>query len=123
MPSSQALATFIRSAFRSVWALELLLLIASEESRIWSQAELVTALRASDLIVARATEELAAAGLILIEEDLRIRYAPLLDSLREMTAQTASLYARSPDKVRRIIVTSASDGLTAFSDAFRIRKD
>lgn len=123
MPSSQALASFIRSTFRSVWALELLLMLASDGSRSWSQAELVAALRASDLVVTRAIEELAAAGLILAEQDMRVRFGPASDHLRAMTGQTRDLYARSPDKVRRIIVSAASDGLTAFSDAFRIRKD
>ncbi|KKC25751.1 hypothetical protein [Sphingomonas sp. SRS2] len=122
MPS-QALATFIRSTFRSVWALELLLLIAGEGARSWSQAELVAALRASELIVARAIEELAAAGLVLIEQDMRVRFGPVSDDLRDMTAMTGALYARSPDKIRRMIVSAGTDGLTAFSDAFRIRKD
>lgn len=123
MPSSQALASFIRSTFRSVWALELLLMLASDGSRSWSQAELVAALRASDLVVTRAIEELAAAGLVVAEQDMRIRFGPASDHLRVMTDQTRELYARSPDKVRRIIVSAASGGLTAFSDAFRIRKD
>jgi hypothetical protein len=36
---------------------------------------------------------------------------------------TRALYARSPDKVRRLIVAAGAGGLTAFADAFRIRKD
>lgn len=123
MPSSQALASFIRSTFRSVWALELLLMLANDGSRSWSQSDLVAALRASELVVTRALDELAAAGLILIEQDMRVRFGPVSDHLRTMTDQTREFYARSPDKVRRIIVSAASGGLTAFSDAFRIRKD
>lgn len=122
MPS-QALVTFIRSTFRSVWALELLLLLANEGPRNWSHAELVAALRASHLIVARALDELAAAGLVMVEQDMRVRFAPASDNLREMTLLAEELYARAPDKVRRIIVSAGTDGLTAFSDAFRIRKD
>ena len=117
------LATYIRSTFRSVWALELLLLTARDGSRSWSQAELVATLRASDLIVVRAIDELVAAGLLLVEQDVGVRFAPVSDSLREMTLLTGKLYARSPDKVRRIIVSAGIDGLTAFSDAFRLRKD
>jgi hypothetical protein len=37
--------------------------------------------------------------------------------------ETEALYARSPDAVRRMIISASHGGLTAFADAFRIRKD
>ena len=47
------LSSFIASSFHSVWALELLLLLKSEQ-RKWSPDELITALRASDLVLSQA---------------------------------------------------------------------
>jgi hypothetical protein len=33
------------------------------------------------------------------------------------------LYRKSPDKVRRLIVAQAAPGITAFADAFKLRRD
>ena len=41
----------------------------------------------------------------------------------ELIDAAIQLYAKSPDKVRRLIISAASPGLTAFADAFRLRKD
>ena len=57
MASKDELSRFIRSSFRSVWSLELLLLL-KRERRTWTHAELVAALRASDLIVGQGLEAL-----------------------------------------------------------------
>jgi predicted transcriptional regulator len=65
---SDDLFRFIGSSFRSVWALELLLLLKGDD-RGWSRDALITALRASELVVNKALEELLAAGLISIEKD------------------------------------------------------
>lgn len=123
MSSQSNLDQFIGASFGSVWTLELLLLLAADEQRQWSEAELVMALRASDLIIHRAVEELTAAGLIIAEADRRLRFGPVNADLHELVAQTRILYARSPDKVRRTIIRSRAGGLAAFADAFRIRKD
>ena len=32
-------------------------------------------------------------------------------------------YGHSPDKVRRLIVAQANPGVTAFADAFKLRKE
>ncbi len=123
MPSDQKLGEFIRSTFRSVWALELVLLMAADGDRGWTNDDLVAALRASDLIVARSLDELTAAGLIVVDADERACFRPASDDLRQYVEATRIFYARSPDKVRRIIVGTGSGGLTAFADAFRIRKN
>jgi predicted transcriptional regulator len=112
---------FIRSSFRSVWSLELLLLL-KREPRTWSSEEIVAALRASALVVEQSLDSLAAAGLVLRDEAGRARYAPA-PSLAPLVEEADSLYARSPDGVRRMIVGRSSDGLAAFADAFRLRKD
>jgi hypothetical protein len=123
MSSQPHLDQFIGASFGSVWTLEVLLLLAADEQRGWISADLVTALRASELVVGRAVAELTAAGLILAEEDGRLRYGPAGPLLRDLVEQTRLLYATAPDKVRRMIVRAQAAGLTAFADAFRIRKD
>lgn len=114
---------FIGSTFRSVWTLELLLLLADDREKLWSEPDLIASLRASELIVARAVEDLVAAGLVSIEPERRARYGPVSDELDAMVVRTRDLYATSPDQVRRMIVRAGSGGIAAFADAFRIRKD
>jgi hypothetical protein len=37
--------------------------------------------------------------------------------------KATALYAKSPDAVRRLIISAATPGITAFADSFRLRKD
>jgi hypothetical protein len=123
MPSSQEVASFIGATFRSVWALELLGYLRQQRERQLSHAEMVSGLRGSDLVVIQSLESLAAAGLILVDEKGAARYGPATEQLDKLVDKTLALYARSPDKVRRMIISGASPGLSAFADAFKIRKD
>lgn len=109
------------SSFRSVWALELLLLL-KRDPRPWERSELVTTLRASELVVTKALDSLLAAGLASIDGSAA-RYMPVNDQVAEDVERTERLYAARPDAVRRAIVSASSGGLTAFADAFRLRKD
>lgn len=123
MPSDQELASFIRSSFRSVWAIELMLHLKRYAGRAWSTEELVEALRASELVVANSVEALVAAGLAVAQESGEARYAPASPEAERLADATEALYAKRPDAVRRLIVAAASDGITAFADAFRLRRD
>lgn len=114
-------ARFISSSFRSIWALETLLLL-KRETRAWTPAELVVALRASEHVIAQALDGLAAAGLVVANRE-SVRYLPVTEEVSLLLDQTEQLYARRPDAVRRMIVNAAHSGLTAFADAFRLRKD
>lgn len=123
MPDQSTFERFISSTFRSVWDLELLLELSRtpEESRTTEQ--LVSALRASDVIVAKGIDTLVAAGLILEESDGSVRFAPASAELAGSVAGALELYRARPDAVRRRIIASSTRGLEAFSDAFRIVGD
>lgn len=123
MPSEADIRNFIQATFRSVWALELLCHLRQNRDRNLTHGEMVTGLRGSDLVVTQSVEALAAAGLLLVEENGSARYAPVSADLDGLVAQTEALYSRSPDAVRRLIVSAANPGLAAFADAFKIRKD
>jgi hypothetical protein len=118
---TEELSSFIASTFRSVWALEVLLLLKNEP-RQWPHDELVLKLRASDLVVAQAIGSLVAAGLVNAEEG-GAAYNPVSHRVGELVDQTAAAYALKPDAVRRIIITASTSGIAAFADAFRLRKD
>jgi predicted transcriptional regulator len=119
--SNEEILRFIASSFRSVWALELLLVLKSER-RSWSQDDLDSTMRASEVVVTRALAALEAAGLVAISGE-RAQYAPVSDEIAVLVEETEQLYASRPDAVRRAIVSGASTEATAFANAFRLRKD
>lgn len=123
MPSEEEVSSFIASTFRSVWALELLCYLRQHRNRVLSHEEMVTGLRGSDLVVTQSVGALAAAGLILVDEKGAAQYAPSNPDLDQMVEATEMLYGKSPDAVRRTIVSASNPSITAFADAFRIRKD
>jgi len=115
------LLRLIGSSFRSVWALELLLFL-KREARPIPPAELISALRASDLVVNKALDALIAGGLVSLD-DKGALYMPVNDQVAKRMDEVEKLYAARPDAVRRVIVSAASSGATAFADAFRLRKE
>lgn len=123
MATEHDVASFIRGSFRSVWSLELLALLRREPRRSWPHVELVSALRASDLVVRQSLDGLIAAGLVLEEADGSVRYQPVSRDDDLLVASAEQLYARSPDKVRRMIIGATASGLTAFAESFKLRKD
>ncbi len=118
--SNDEILRFIASSFRSVWALELLMVLKSDR-RAWPHDELVSTMRASELVVTKALEALEAAGLVS-NEGGRAEYMPVNDDIAALVDKSEALYAKRPDAVRRAIVSAASDGAAAFADAFKLRK-
>lgn len=114
---------FLRSTFRSIWSLELLLLLADDATRCWSGPELVAALRASELVVNQAIDNLNAAGLLVPESSACVHYGPVSADLHKLVLAAGTLYMHSPHVVRRIIVRAQSGSIAAFADAFKFRKD
>jgi hypothetical protein len=115
------LFSFIASSFRSVWALELLLLLKSDR-RAWARGELVTSLRASELVVSHALDGLVAAGIVSVD-DSGASYTPANDKLAQCIDRVEQLYRTKPNAVRRAIIAASSSSAAAFADAFKLRKD
>ena len=122
MPSPD-IAAFLRDHFKSVWALELLLFLKDHADQAWTGEELVTALRTSDTIVSTSVSTLVAGGLLAHDDHDNVRYAPASHDLSRLVDVTHALYAKKPDSVRRIIVSSAATGISAFADSFKLRND
>ena len=123
MPAGPELNAFIRTYFRSVWTLELLLYLKANCPAACRVEALVKALRASDSIVNQGIASLSMAGLVVTEEDGGIRYSPASRELEQAMDKIQLLYAERPDAIRRLIVTSSNTGLSAFADSFRLRRD
>lgn len=119
----QDLHSFIRATFRSVWAIELLCHVRDRREQLLQTDEIVAALRASRLVVERGLADLSAAGLTTVDETGQVRYEPVSADLDALAGAAQAFYARSPDALRRMIVAAANPGVTAFADAFKLRRD
>jgi len=119
--STDEILRFIASSFRSVWTLELLVVLKGEK-RAWSHEELVRTMRASDLVVTKGLDALEAAGLVSNSGD-KAQYMPVSEEVAALVDQAEALYAKKPDAVRRAIVSTSAADAAAFADASRLRKD
>ena len=123
MPDRNELDSFIGTSFRSVWALELLKYLAENPGTYHTSDELIAVLRASEAVVSQSVQNLAAAGLAVGDDEGRVAYLEGPGEGAALVKAALALYGRSPDKVRRLIVARSTPGVTAFVDAFRLRKD
>src|SRR5688500_5966474 len=117
MTAREELASFIRSTFRSVWSLELLVHLSDTRDRSWSREQLVTELRASELIVSQSLDTLIAVGLVSIDQNGCARFSPASAELERLCEGAKALYAKSPDSVRRLIISTSTGGISAFANA------
>lgn len=118
--SDEDILRFIAASFPSVWALELLLALKGEP-RVWSREELVTTLRASELVISKALDALVAAGLASFEGEGAV-YQPVNREVELSIGRVEELYRTRPNFVRRAIVAASTSGATAFANAFKLRR-
>jgi hypothetical protein len=114
---------FLRGSLRSVWELELFLLLHAPRGRSWTAHELVHELRASIAIVGTALGTLHRLGLIERAADESYRYAPVTPELVQLVDDTAAAFASSPSSVTEAILSAPSSSIRIFADAFKIKKD
>ena len=119
--SDDDVVRFIAATLPSVWTLELLLAL-KRERRIWTREELVTSLRASELVVSKALDALVAGGLASTESGGAI-YLPVNREVELCVERVEHLYRTRPNSVRRAIVSAGTSSATAFADAFKLRRD
>ncbi|CAN7471179.1 hypothetical protein LJR219_003177 [Phenylobacterium sp. LjRoot219] len=93
---------FVRKHVRSVWALELLLLLRRDPARRWSTAELVRELRASTSLVEDNLRRFEASGLVA-REDKHARYAPASPVLEAFCVRLEAAYRKRPVRVINLI--------------------
>jgi biotin operon repressor len=115
--------SFAGTSIRSVWTLEMLLLMSRSATRAWSAEALARELRASESIVSNGLSELQAAGLVIHEQGATFRYGPASAALDDLVRSLAQLYRERPFAVTRAIFASPSEKLRSFADAFRFKKD
>jgi hypothetical protein len=114
------LATFLREQVRSVWGLELILLLRRTHERCWAVAELVGELRASQTLVADNLASFERNGLVIREADDCYRFAVASPALDQLVDQMARAYQERPVSVINMIA-KPPDPLQSLADAFKLR--
>jgi Mn-dependent DtxR family transcriptional regulator len=100
---SPAANRFIRCHVRSVWDIELLLLLLRDPSRFWTPGELVHELRASAPLVTTSLMALIRAGCVMAEEWERYRYRAAGPELEAQVQAVREAYANFPVAVTQLI--------------------
>lgn len=120
---SEALNGFIRSTIKSVWALELLLLISRERKRSWTPEDLNRELRGSLALVTEIIAKFRGAGLIADGGDGTYRYEPQSVELDKLVRELEAAYAARPLAVVRAIVAAPNEKIQTLADAIKVKKD
>jgi len=115
------LVAFLQTTIKSVWALELLLLLRRRRGKHWSMEALVQEMRASTAIVAGGLTALSAAGLVE-ESAAGFGYRPATAELDVMAERLEQTYAQYPFAVTRAILAAPDHKMQIFADAFRLTK-
>lgn len=128
MDLSDDALTLLRSSVRSVWALELLLLLRRDPERSWSAEALIRELRGSAVVVEEALASLTAAGLVIDSggggssgSGGVYGYRPAAPVLDQWVQEIVDAYALRPSAVIRQIFSAPGSKVQIFADSFRFR--
>lgn len=101
------LITFIKGRIRSMWTLELLLLLKRNGAQPVLRAQLVRDLRGSSTLVDRGLAELAAAGLVVTHRRAA-RFGPASTALENLCDRLDAALAERPVAVRNAILSASA---------------
>lgn len=113
--------SLVRTLIKSVWGLEVLLLLRRDSQRSWALDEMVRELRSSEMAVGEGLSTLQSAGFIAVDGESRYRYQPASVDLDRISARVEALYATKPLAVAKAIMTAPNDKLRIFADAFKMK--
>jgi DNA-binding HxlR family transcriptional regulator len=120
LAAEQDLVEFVREHVRSVWALELLLLLKRDTERCWSAPDLVRELRASTTLVNDNLQRFVRSGLVTRDEEACYRYTPAGTVLANLCDGLEAAYRERPVAVINMIAAPPNP-IQSLADAFRFR--
>lgn len=112
------LPTLVRRHLRSVWALEILLLLRNRADHPWTVAEVVRELRASNHLVSANLQSLQDSGLILRQDDDAYVFRPASPLLDEFCRLVDETYRARPVTIINLI-SAPEDRLQKLAEAFK----
>jgi len=121
--TEEELLAVVSKNLRSVWPLELLLLLRQEPQQAWHIDALVRALRASPSAITEGVTVLKKLGLVDVDQAGAYRLASRPATQDDLAQELCDLYARKPRAIMRAILAAPNDQIQTFADAFRLRKN
>jgi hypothetical protein len=122
LASDHELHGFVREHVRSVWALELLLLLKGDPDRCWPAVDLVRELRASQTLVSDNLGRFQRSGIVVLDDKDCHRYAPASPVLDALCGALERAYRERPVSIINMIA-APPDPLQGLADAFKFRGD
>lgn len=122
MVTEAELFSFARSSFRSVWSIELLVLLRRDAGKPWRIEELVREMRSSLRAVRKAVACLQRANLIAEVSTETYAYMPGTAALHELADSFQLLYGAKPSAVLGALFGNAHEKLQNFADAFKLKE-
>lgn len=122
MSDDPEFAGFVREHMRSVWAVELLLLLRRDPERCWPPEALVAELRASTNLVRDNLTAFERSGLAVRDDTGCWRYAPAGPVLHDLATRLEAAYRERPVAIINLIA-APPDPIQGLADAFKWRGD
>lgn len=122
MAADPELTDFVREHFRSVWAVELLLVMKRDGERCWPPPDLVRELRASAGLVNDNLQRFHRTGLVVSDEAGCWCYRPASPVLGELCDRLEGAYRERPVTIVNIIAQPRNP-LQSLADAFKFRRE
>lgn len=122
MSDDPELVAFAREHIKSVWAVELLLLLRRDAARCWAPDDLVRELRASANLVRDNLSAFQTSGLAVQDDAGCWRYAPALPVLDDLAGRLEAAYRQRPVAIINLIA-APPDPIQGLADAFKWRGD
>jgi hypothetical protein len=120
--TEEELLAVVSNTFRTVWPLELLLLLRREPRQAWLVEALVRDLRASVTAVNESLVVLRRLGVVGVDQQGAYLFAPASADLDQLVRELSDLYTRKPRAIMRAIIAAPNDRVQTFAEAFRLRK-
>jgi DNA-binding IclR family transcriptional regulator len=114
---------FIRASIKSVWTLDVLLLMRRGGDKSWPLDELTRELRGNRTLVHDVLSTLAKAGLVEADEAGNYRYRPADAEADALVERLEKIYVERPLALIKEIVSAPNEKIQSFADAFKLKKD
>lgn len=119
---SEEVRRFVRSSVKSVWALELLLLLRRDSERSWTAEALTNELRGSRQLVADILSHFIQIGLV-VQSSQSYRYQPTDANLDRLVQDLDKTYAERRIAVIQEIVSAPNEKIQTLADAFKLKRE
>jgi hypothetical protein len=119
--TEEEVLSLAQASLRSVWALEVLLLMRSDRGKVWNVEELIHETRSSITAVDDALSILWTAGIVAPDGSAWC-YAPKDQKRQDFADEIAKLYGEKPTTVIKAILAAPQEKLRIFSNSFKFKE-